>query len=64
MLICVSQIHVSPNESIHVIKNEDVDLPHIHVEGQISLLSGYHKAKELDASFLGDSYEINDGFHS
>ena len=33
MLICISQIHVSPNESIHVIKNEDVDLPHIHVEG-------------------------------
>ena len=23
--------------------------------GQISLLSGCHKAKELDASFLGDS---------
>ena len=32
--------------------------------GQISLLSGCHKAKELDASFLGDSGGINDGFHS
>ena len=28
------------------------------------LISGYHKAKELDASFLGDSCGINDGFHS
>ena len=46
--------HVSPNGLIHIIKNEDVDLPHILVEGQISLLSGYHKAKELDVPFLGD----------
>ena len=64
MLIGVSQTHVSPNGSIHAIKNEVVDLPHIHVGGQISLLSGCHKANELDASFLGDSCGINDGFHS
>ena len=64
MLIGVSRIHVSPNGSIHAIKNKDVDLPRIHIGGQISLLSGYHKAKELDASFLGDSCGINDGFYS
>ena len=62
--IGVSQTHVSPDGSVHTIKNEDVDLPHNHVGGQISLLSGCHKAKELDASFLGDSYGINDGFYS
>nr|POF23389.1 hypothetical protein CFP56_20829 [Quercus suber] len=56
--------HVSPNGSVHVIKNEEVDLPHILVEGQISLLSGYYKAKELDVSFLGDTCGVNDGFHS
>ena len=50
MLIGVSQTHVSPNGSVHAIKNEDVDLPHTHVGGQISLLSGCHKAKGLDAS--------------
>ena len=33
MLIGISQTHVSPNESIHVIKNEDIDLPHIYVGG-------------------------------
>ena len=64
MLIGVSQTHVSPNGSVHAIKNEDVDLPHIHVGGQISLLSGCHKANELDASFLSDSCGINYGFHS
>ena len=64
MLIGVSQTHVSPNGSIHTIKNEVVDLPHIHVGSQISLLSGCHKANELHASFLGDSCGINDGFHS
>ena len=56
--------HVPPNGLIHVIKNEDVDLPHILVEGQILLLSGCHKAKELDVSFLGDSCGVNDRFHS
>ena len=30
----------------------------------ILLISGCHKAKELDASFLGGSCGINDGFHS
>ena len=64
MLIGVSRIHVSPNGSVHAIKNKDVDLPRIHIGGQISLLSGYHKAKELDASFLGDSCGINDGFYN
>ena len=64
MLIGVSQTHVSPNGSVHAIKNEDVDLPHTDVRGQIQLLSGCHKAKELDAIFLGNSCEINDGFHS
>ena len=63
MLIGVNQTHVSPDGSVHIINNEDVDLPHNHIGGQISLLSGCHKAKELDASFLGDSYKIN-GFHS
>ena len=33
MLIGISQTHVSPNESIHVIKNEDIDFPHIYVGG-------------------------------
>ena len=33
MLIGISQTHVSPNESIHVIKNEDIDLPHIYIRG-------------------------------
>ena len=28
------------------------------------LISGCHKAKELDAFFLGDNCGINDGFHS
>nr|POE89190.1 (r)-mandelonitrile lyase-like [Quercus suber] len=64
MLIAVSQTHVSSNGSAHVIKNEDVDLPCIHVGGQISLLSGYHITKELDSSFLGDKCAINDRFHS
>ena len=64
MLIGVSQTHVSRNGSVHAIKNKDVDLPHTRVGGQISLLSGCHKAKKLDASFLGDSCGINDGFHS
>ena len=64
MLIGVSQTHVSLDGFVHTIKNEDVNLPHNHVGGQISLLSGCHKAKELDASFLGDSYGINDGFHN
>ena len=64
MLIGISRTHVSPNGHVHAIKNEDVDLPHIYVGGQISLLSGHHKAKELDAYFLGDSCGINDGFHS
>ena len=60
--------------AIHVIKNEGVDLTVIHVGGNstefrlcygghILLISGCHKAKELDASFLGDSCGINDGFH-
>jgi len=64
MLIAVSQTHVSSNGHAHVIKNEDVDLPCIHFGGQISLLSGYHIAKELDSSFLGDKCAINDRFHS
>ena len=64
MLIGIRQTHVSLDGSVHTIKNEDVDLPHNHVGGQISLLSGCHKAKEIDASFLGDSCGINDGFHS
>ena len=64
MLIGISRTHVSPNGPVHAIKNEDVDLPHIYVGGQISLLSGHHKAKELDAYFLGDSCGINDGFYN
>ena len=31
VLIGVRQTHVSPNGSIHVIKNENVNVPHIHV---------------------------------
>ena len=64
MLIGVNQTHVSPNGSVYVIKKEEVDLPHINAEGQISLLGGCYKAKELDASFLGDSYRVNAKFHS
>ena len=64
MLIVVSQTHVSSNGPAHVIKNEDVDLPCIHVGGKISFPSGYHIAKELDSSFLGDRCAINDKFHS
>ena len=32
--------------------------------GHILLINGYHKAKELDAFFLGDNCGINDGFQS
>ena len=56
MLIGVNETHVSPNGSVYVIKKEDVD--------PLMLFGGCHKAKELDASFLGDSYRVNAKFHS
>ena len=75
MVFDVGQTHASTNGAAHVIKNEGVDLTVIHVGGNstefglcygghILLISGCHKAKELDASFLGGSCGINDGFHS
>ena len=75
MVFDVDQTHASTNGAAHVIKNEGVDLTVIHVGGNstefrlcygghILLISGYHKAKELDASFFGGSCGINDGFHS
>ena len=75
MVFDVGQTHASTNGAAHVIKNEGVNLTVIHVGGNsiefrlcygghILLISGYHKAKELDASFLGGSCGINDGFHS
>ena len=74
MVFDVGQTHASTNGAAHVIKNEGVDLTVIHVGGNstefglcygghILLISGCHKAKELDASFLGGSCGINDGFH-
>ena len=74
MVFDVGQTHASTNGATHVIKNVSVDLTVMHVggnsiefglcyEGHILLISGCHKAKELDASFLGDSCGINDGFH-
>ena len=74
MVFDVGQTHASINGIAHVIKNEGVDLIVMHggnsiefglcYRGHILLFSDYHKAKELDASFLGDSCGINDGFHS
>ena len=74
MVFDVGQTHASINGAAHVIKNEGVDLIVMHGGNSIEyglcygehilLISGCHNAKELDASFLGDSCGINDGFHS
>ena len=75
MVFDIGQTHASTNGATHVIKNTGVDLTVMHVggnsiefglcyRGHILLFNECHKAKELYASFLGDSCEINDGFHS
>ena len=75
MVFDIGQTHASTKGVAHVIKNVGVDLTVMHVggnsiefglcyKGHILLFSDCHKAKELDASFLDDSCEINDGFHS
>ena len=75
MVFDIDQTHASTNGAAHVIKNVGVDLTIMHVGGNsiefglcygshILLISGCHKAKELIASFVGDSCGINDGFHS
>ena len=57
------------NGAAHVIKNVGVDLTVMHVggnsiefgfcyRGHILLFSDCHKAKELDASFLGEMIRI------
>ena len=71
MVFDVGQTHASTNGAAHVIKNIGVDLIVMHVGGNsiefglcygghILLISGCHKAKELDAFFLGDNCGIND----
>ena len=69
MVFDCGQTHTSTNGAAHVIKNVSMDLTVMHVggnsiefglcyRGHILLFSEYHKAKELYASFLGDSCEI------
>ena len=45
MLIGVRQTHVSPNRSVHVIKNENVNLPHIHVGAKSRCLMAITKPR-------------------